>query len=312
MVGGSRGREPRVWRVSTGLALLCALAVLAPASATASTFSNPTPIAVPATGAGGGGISGVAGPYPSTIDVSGVPGTVVRARVTFTGIAHTFPSDIDTLLVAPGGRETLLMSAVCSAPPATGSPDLTGQSFTFDDAAIESLPTNGPCSSGTFKPTRRPTFNPVFQPPAPTFSTTTAMSALNGSPANGTWSLFVIDHSAPDTGTISGGWTLDLLTDATCAGLPATMIGTAGPDLLTGTPAADVILGFDGNDTISGLQGSDLACGGNGRDTLGGGKGRDRLFGEAGKDKLIGGKGRDRCVGGASRDAGKACEKGKI
>ena len=58
-----------------------------------------------------------------------------------------------------------------------------------------------------------------------------------------------------------------------CAGEPATMTGTDGPDQLTGTNGADVIAGVDGDDVIRGGGGDDLLCGGDGA---------DRLHGESG------------------------------
>jgi Ca2+-binding RTX toxin-like protein len=89
---------------------------------------------------------------------------------------------------------------------------------------------------------------------------------------------------------------------ARCAGLKATIVGTAGPNTLRGTPRADVIAGLGGNDTISGLGGNDVVCGGAGNDTIAGGPGNDRLAGEAGNDSLNGGPGNDSLVGGPGLD----------
>ncbi len=99
---------------------------------------------------------------------------------------------------------------------------------------------------------------------------------------------------------------------ATCKGLPVTILGTQGNDILVGTLiGADVIHGFGGNDTIEGQGGDDTICGGDGNDkiygglgndNLYGGRGNDRIYGSSGKDNLYGGKGRDRLDGGSSRD----------
>jgi Ca2+-binding RTX toxin-like protein len=89
---------------------------------------------------------------------------------------------------------------------------------------------------------------------------------------------------------------------ARCAGLKATIAGTAGPDRLVGTPGPDVIAGLGGNDTISGLGGNDIVCGGGGNDTIAGGPGNDRLYGELGNDNLNGGPGNDLLVGGPGVD----------
>jgi Tol biopolymer transport system component len=78
-----------------------------------------------------------------------------------------------------------------------------------------------------------------------------------------------------------------------CAGRTATIVGTAGRDLLRGTRRADVITALGGSDRVAGLRGNDLVCGGGGRDLLLGGRGRDRLVGGRGRDKCFGGPGRD-------------------
>lgn len=86
----------------------------------------------------------------------------------------------------------------------------------------------------------------------------------------------------------------------TCFGLPATIVGTSGPDELFGGPD-DVIVGGGGNDTIEGA----VVCGGpgddyifglgwNSDDKLNGGDGDDYLNGYFGIDLILGGNGDDR------------------
>jgi len=65
---------------------------------------------------------------------------------------------------------------------------------------------------------------------------------------------------------------------ASCAGQPATMIGTAKKDRLVGTPGNDVIVGLGGNDMIDGAGGDDVLCGDAGVDTISGGDGNDQIF----------------------------------
>jgi Ca2+-binding RTX toxin-like protein len=87
-----------------------------------------------------------------------------------------------------------------------------------------------------------------------------------------------------------------------CFGMPATIVGTAGNDVLRGTPGNDVIVGLAGHDVIDGRGGDDLICGGDGNDTILGAGGDDRLRGDAGNDAILGGPGNDRIDGGAGRD----------
>lgn len=123
---------------------------------------------------------------------------------------------------------------------------------------------------------------------------------------------------------------------ATCRGVPASITGTAGSDLIVGTPGRDVIATFGGNDTIVTLGGRDLVCAGRGDDYIGAGTAADRVFGGAGKDRLVGrggpdvlkggpggdllkggrgadrlrgGPGIDRCRGGAGADSIRSCER---
>jgi Ca2+-binding RTX toxin-like protein len=79
-----------------------------------------------------------------------------------------------------------------------------------------------------------------------------------------------------------------------CGGRVATIVGTAGPDLLKGTRGRDVIAAGAGDDRVKGKKGKDLICGGDGNDRLFGGAAGDRLIGGPGQDLLRGGKGRDR------------------
>lgn len=76
-------------------------------------------------------------------------------------------------------------------------------------------------------------------------------------------------------------------TSWTCNGVPATIVGTPGDDVLVGTSGPDVIVGREGNDKLVGLGGDDILCGGKGNDELGGGLGFDILFGAQGDDLLV-------------------------
>ncbi len=73
------------------------------------TLTNATPIVIPA--GAPGMTTGPASPYPSTINVAGLGGTVTRVTVTLNGLRHTFPDDLDILLVGPGGSVILMSDA---------------------------------------------------------------------------------------------------------------------------------------------------------------------------------------------------------
>ena len=79
-----------------------------------------------------------------------------------------------------------------------------------------------------------------------------------------------------------------------CLGLPATIVGTAGRDVLRGTKRADVIVALGGNDLVRGLGAGDRVCAGAGSDRVEGGAGSDLLQGGSGRDRLTGGAGNDR------------------
>ena len=146
-----------------------------------------------------------ASPYPSTLNVSGMTGTVTAVTVTLSNFNHTFPDDVDILLVGPGGQNAIIMSD------AGGGVGATNVTLTLDDAAASNLPDNSALTSGTFKPTN---FEGVegFPAPAPAPSGGSALSVFNGTIPNGVWSLYVADDTGDDGGSISGGWCLDITT----------------------------------------------------------------------------------------------------
>ncbi|MEA2600211.1 MAG: hypothetical protein QOF89_1203 [Acidobacteriota bacterium] len=159
---------------------------------------------------------GVAIPYPSTLNVSGIAGTVNKVTATLTRMNHTFPGDIDILLVGPGGQRIILMSDVGS------SFDLINTTLTFDDAG-PSLPVSAQILSGTFRPTNSGTGD-VFAAPAPAAPYGSALAAFAGLNPNGPWSLYVVDDASGDLGNIAGGWSLNFQTsDPVCCNQPCSL-----------------------------------------------------------------------------------------
>ncbi|HWW00694.1 MAG TPA: proprotein convertase P-domain-containing protein [Candidatus Acidoferrum sp.] len=149
---------------------------------------------------------GPASPYPSAISVSGLTGFVSKATVTLSGLTHGFASDVNVLLVSPGGSHNVLLMSHAS-----GNHGLTNLTLTFDDAAAAGLPANGILATGTYLPSQYGATPPFIRPaPAAPFGST--LGALNGAGPNGAWSLFVLDDSAGDSGIIARGWSLTLTT----------------------------------------------------------------------------------------------------
>ena len=146
-------------------------------------------------------------PYPSSINVAGVAGTVSKVTVTLNGFNHTFTNDVDILLVGPGGQKVVLLSDV-----AYGSTS-TGLTVTFDDAASPA-PAAGALGSTFYAPTNidDDEGSDSYGAPAPGGPYGSALSAFNGVSPNGTWSLYVVDDFDDFGGSIAGGWTLNLYT----------------------------------------------------------------------------------------------------
>ena len=189
------------------------------------TFTSSTAITIPATGTGAT-TGAPATPYPSTITVSGITDPVVKVRVSLKQISHTFPGDIDVLLVSPTGRKFVIMSDVI------GGTDLTGQTYSFDDEAAENLPASGaPPATGSFKPTNINAGDafPAPAPAAPYLSPSpigveTLASAFAGQDPNGTWSLYVTDDAGTDTGNMAGGWDLTIVSEQSICNVQACAI----------------------------------------------------------------------------------------
>jgi subtilisin-like proprotein convertase family protein len=181
-------------------------------------------------------------PYPSNIIVSGVTGNVVGVTVTLTNLSHTFPDDIDVLLVGPSGANVLLMSDV------GGSTAASHLNLSFDDNAAASLPDNGPLVSGTFKPTDFNTGD-TFPAPAPVPTGNTLLSVFDGTDPNGTWKLYVVDDRSNDAGSIAGGWSLNLLVaPPNCNPANITINDSASPPTLASPyPSQINISGLTGN-----------------------------------------------------------------
>ena len=181
-------------------------------SVTTNSFTNSGFISIPTSGS-----VGTATPYPSTINVSGLVGTVSKVTVALANINHTWPDDISILLVGPGGQKTMLMS---DAGGNAGATPMSNVTVTFDDAAATQLPQSSQITSGTYRPGDYDSAE-VLDLPAPVGPYGTTLSVFNGVNPNGTWSLYVDDDFPPvDGGSIANGWVLSIIsgTNSCCTG----------------------------------------------------------------------------------------------
>jgi len=178
------------------------------------TFSNAAALTIPASGTGAA-TGAPATPYPSNIVVSGAPTTITGITVTIKNFSHTFPDDVDLLLVSPTGRKMIIMSD------AGFSGAATNLTITLDDNAASALPDGAGLASGIFRPGNFGTVQDPFPAPAPVGpylsaapggadTLTSAFTGAAGGNPNGAWSLYAVDDSGVDTGSIGLGWEITL------------------------------------------------------------------------------------------------------
>lgn len=150
-----------------------------------------------------------AAPYPSSIVVSNVGGVVSRVAVVLSNFSHSFPDDVDVLLVGPRGERVVLLSD------AGGSAAVNGLTLTLEDAAAQALPDVSALATGSYRPTNHAgdaEAADVWLAPAPAGPYAGALAEFDGTDPNGVWSLFIMDDSGGDAGVVAGGWCLLLET----------------------------------------------------------------------------------------------------
>lgn len=179
--------------------------------------------------------------------ISNTADPVSTMTVDLNGVSHTWPDDIDVLLVAPSGESLVLMSD------AGGSTDVVGVDINIDDAAAVALPDSTVIATGSYRPTNYGLSGTEFPAPAPPSpwgqpapaGTDTLTSIFGGVASTGTWSLFVADGFNGDGGSITE-WCLDIqpagLTGCNSDGItvgPNAGAGVPYPSELTMTSPAD-------------------------------------------------------------------------
>lgn len=151
---------------------------------------------------------GSASPFPSTMQISGFKqGTMTDVDLVLKGFGHGRTRDVDILLVAPDGRNALVMSD------AGGETAVAGLTIRLDDEASVDL-FNGTFStltSGAYRPRNvndnagLDVFDPTF---APIPSGNVTLSTFDGGDPNGEWRLFIRDDLAGTSGIVAFGWEL--------------------------------------------------------------------------------------------------------
>ena len=197
----------------------------------ATTITANTPVTIP--------ISGPASTYPVPLSVAGLGGTITSLAVHIEDLSQTYPSDIDLLLVGPGGQRSMFMSDV------GGPGGVNGVDLTFRDGAAP-VPSNAQLQSGTYAPTDAQPGD-VMPAPAPAGPYPTPLSVFNGTDPNGTWNLYIADDVCCLGGGLLAGYSLLITTTAA----PGDYRWTAGQLIFPpGTTSVPVAITVNGDTAI--------------------------------------------------------------
>jgi Domain of unknown function (DUF4214) len=170
------------------------------------TFTNPTRIT------DGGSQSPIpCTPYPSSIAVSGLPGSISKVTVTLNNVWVDYSPDANVLLVGPNGRAVMLLSDA----PGNANNYIQNMTLTFDDEAPHRIPADPILTSGTYKPTNFITTNDSIPSPAPAGPYGETLAIFNEANPNGSWALYVVNDRHEhvwDYGGVAilGGWSLTI------------------------------------------------------------------------------------------------------
>src|SRR5262245_46106665 len=147
-----------------------------------------------------------------TVAVSGFTAPIIRISVTLTGLTHTFPDDLDFLLVGPDGIHNLLFFSDAGT-----DLDVTGATFVLADTGAAALPDTAQLVTGTTYQPADYIGNDAVEGDANFGSATGAVnhagggvtfaSSFNGTDPNGAWTLYARDDAGSDTGTLAS-WSL--------------------------------------------------------------------------------------------------------
>lgn len=192
-------------------------------------FCNPTPINMATPGS--------ASVYPSSVNVAGLSGVISDLKVRLLNVTHSNTSTVRAVLVPPTvssiGLTGTTFFVLSPSPPAQALPIpvATSANWTFSDQANDYalfFQNGGPVLNatapvaGTYLP--RTFTNLGLAPPAPTTLESQLLSSQIGRNPNGAWNLFVNQATFANaanpqaSGTIAGGWCVDVTTTLTPSG----------------------------------------------------------------------------------------------
>ncbi len=174
-----------------------------------------------------GSTSGIAGPYPSSITVSGINAPIGDVKVVLHGLTHTFVADLDILLVGPTGQTVAILDRLGGY-----NPGVTNAEYTFTQDALPFPPQATIAPSGRYRPSQNGVM-PNLAAPAPAGPYGTSLATFKGRSANGTWSLYIVDQAGIDSGTLAG-WSLIIseapsFANERAVAIPAVGIGNPYP-----------------------------------------------------------------------------------
>ena len=176
------------------------------------------------------------------IDLIGPWLRILDLRIALNGLTHTFPDDLDFLLLAPGGANLEFWSD------AGDNNDIVNGNFTIADSAASLLPDETPIVSGTYRPAGYGSLESAgnwglpasftVNHPAPG-GTATLDSVFGGLFIGGNWTLIVRDDFTADAGSLAS-W-----------GLQGTAAVIVKPDDFDGNFQSDILWqGSDGTPAV--------------------------------------------------------------
>jgi subtilisin-like proprotein convertase family protein len=207
--------------------------------------------------------------YPSNFTVSGAPGTVTGVSIVLHGLAAdgnngTCLSSAAMMLVSPDNRTFEFLHDPGDSSCNGASANLTNVTLNIADANATAMPsasTFWPALTGTIsvKPGSISDSNPSAYPsPAPAVTlkaapsgTATFTSAFSGAPANGTWSLYVIDDTQADNVSFTS-WDLTLTVSASSSATTTVVGSSLTSPALTGTAVTFTATVSSGSGTPTG------------------------------------------------------------